>query len=61
MDGFGARLAAGLDDLVDQEIAFGGGRRPDQNGLVGHFDVQRIAVGLGIDGDRLDPHATSGS
>ncbi len=60
MHRFGAGLAAGLDDLVDQEIAFGGGRRPDQDGLVGHFDVQRVAVGLGIDGNRLDPHAAGG-
>ena len=60
MHGFGAGLAAGLDDLVDHQIAFGGGRRPDQNGLVGHFDMKRVAVGLGIDGDRLDPHAAGG-
>ena len=57
MHRLGAGLAAGLDDLVDHQIAFGGGRRPDQNGLVGHFDMERVAVGLGIDRDRLDPHA----
>ena len=57
MHRLGAGLAAGLDDLVDRQIAFGGGRRPDQNGLVGHFDMERVAVGLGIDRDRLDPHA----
>ena len=60
MHGLGAGLAAGLDDLVDHQIAFGGRRRPDQNGLIGHFDVQRVAVGLGIDRDRLDPHAAGG-
>ena len=60
MHGLGAGLAAGLDDLLDHQIAFGGGRRPDQDGLVGHFDMQRVAVGLGIDRDRLDPHAAGG-
>ena len=60
MHGLGAGLAAGLDDLVDQQIAFGGGRRPDQDGIVGHFDMERVAVGLGIDGDRLDPHPAGG-
>ena len=56
MHRLGAGLAAGLDDLVDQQVAFGRRRRADQDGLVGHLDVQRVAVGLGIDGDRLDPH-----
>src|SRR3981081_42605 len=52
-----AGLAAGLDDLLHHQIAFGGGRRPDQNGVIGHFDVERVAVGLGIDRDRLYSHA----
>ena len=56
MHGLCAGLAAGLDDLVDQQIALGRGRRADQHGVIGHFDVERIAVGLGIHGDRLDPH-----
>ena len=57
MHGFGAGLAAGLDDLLDHQIAFGRRRRPDQDRIIGHFDMQRVAVGLGIDRDRLDPHA----
>ena len=56
MHGFRAGLAAGLDDPVDHEIAFGGRRRPDQNRLVGHLDMERVAVGLGIDRDGRDPH-----
>ncbi len=60
MHGLGAGLAAGLDDLVDHQVAFGGRRRADLDGLVGHFDVQRVAVGLGIDGDRLDAHPAGG-
>ena len=57
MHGLRAGLAAGLDDLVDQQIALGRRRRADQHGLVGHLDMERVAVGLGIDGYRLDPHA----
>ena len=56
MHGFGARLLAGVDDLLDHEIGFGGGRRADMHGLVGHFDVQRVLVGVGIDRDGLDAH-----
>ncbi len=55
-----ARLLAGLDDLVDHEIGLRRRGRPDGDRFVGHFDVQRILVGLGIDGDGLDPHATRG-
>ncbi len=51
-----AGLAAGLDDLVDQQITLGRGGRPDQHGVVGHLDMQRVTVGLGVDGDRLNPH-----
>ena len=57
MHGLRAGLAAGLDDLLDLQIAFGGGRRADQNGLVGHFDMERVTVGLGINRDRLNSHA----
>ncbi len=60
MHGLRAGLAAGLDDLVHHEIAFGRGRRSDQDRLIGHLDMQRIAVGLGIDGNRLDPHPAGG-
>jgi hypothetical protein len=57
MHGLRAGLAAGLDDLVDQKIAFRGRRRPDQNRIVGHFDMECVAVGFGIDGDGLNAHA----
>ncbi|MGY4312229.1 hypothetical protein ACVWW1_001532 [Bradyrhizobium sp. JR3.5] len=56
MHGLRAGLAAGVDDLVDQKIALGRGRRADQHGVVGHLDMQRVAVGLGVDGNRLNPH-----
>ncbi len=57
MHGLRAGLAAGLDDLLHHEIAFGRGRRPDQNRLIGHFDVECVAVGFGIDGHGLYSHA----
>ena len=55
------RLGAGFpgrgDDLFDHEIGLGGRRRTDRHRLVGHLDVQRILVGLGINRDRLYAHA----
>ena len=61
MHGLGAGRAAGLDDLVDHQIALSRGRRPDQHRLVRHLDMQRVAVGLGIDGDRRDAHLPRGA
>ena len=52
--GLGAGGAAGLDDLVDDEIGLGGRRRADGDGLVRHLDVQAVAIGLGVDRDGLD-------
>ena len=57
MDRLGARLEAGGDDLVDYEIGLRRRGRPDGDRLVGHFDVQRVLVGFGIDGDGPDAHA----
>ena len=60
MDGLGAGLLAGLDDLVDQQVGLRGRRRADGDRLVGHLDVQGVAVGLGIDRHRLDAHPAAG-
>ena len=57
MHGFRAGVAAGLHDAVDHEIGLRRGRRADMDGLVRHLDVERVAVGIGIDGDGLDAHA----
>jgi hypothetical protein len=57
MHGLGAGAAAGLDDPLDDEIRVGGGARADRHGLVGHLDMQRVAVGVGIDRHRGDAHA----
>jgi hypothetical protein len=60
MHGLRPALLAGCDDLVDQKIALGGRRRADQHRLIGHFHMERIAIGLGIDRDRLDAHPPRG-
>ena len=51
-----AGALAGLDDLLDDEIALGRLRRADRDRLIGHLDMQRVLVGLRIDRDGLDPH-----
>jgi hypothetical protein len=47
--------------LAEAGIVFigplGGGGRADMHRLVGHGDVDGVAVGVGIDRHRLDPHA----
>ena len=60
MHRLGAALLAGGHDLVDDQVALRGGRRADGDGGVGHFHMQRIAVGLGIDRDGFDAHAARG-
>ena len=60
MHRLGARLLAGRDDAVDEEVGFGGGGRADMDGLVGHLHMERIAVGVRIDGDGGDSHAPGG-
>ena len=57
MDRLGAGALAGFDDAVGDQIALGGRSRADQHLFVGHFRVQRVGVGFGIDGDGLDAHA----
>src|SRR5262249_10292319 len=57
---FGAGARAGFDDLVDREIALRRLWRADRNRRIGHCDMQRVFVGLGIDRDGGDPHAPRG-
>jgi hypothetical protein len=52
MDRVGPGLMGRLDDPVDHQIGRGGRRRPDIDRLVGHGDVQRLMIGVAIDGDR---------
>ena len=44
--------ACGGDDRRDVEIALARRRRSDRDGLVGEPHVQRVAIGLRVDGDR---------
>ena len=60
MHGFRAALLAGGDDLIDDQIALRRGRRADRHGGVGHLDMERVAVGFGIDRDGRDAHAAGG-
>jgi hypothetical protein len=60
MHRLGAARLAGGDDLVDDQVALRRRRRADRDGLVGHLDVQRVAVGLGIDRDGGNPHPAGG-
>jgi hypothetical protein len=57
MHRLGAGPLAGVEDLVDDEVAVCGRGRPNQHGLVGHFDVQRVPIGFGIDGDGFNTQA----
>ena len=54
VDSVGVRLLDDLEQLVDVEIALGGGPRPEQIRLVSPLDVDRVAVELGVDGDSGD-------
>ncbi len=60
MHRFGPARFAGLDDLVDHQIALRRRRRPDGDRGIRHFDMQRVAVGFGIDRNGLYPHAACG-
>ena len=55
-----AGLLAGVDDFLDDQIAFGRRRRADRDGVIRHLDMQRVPIGLGIDRDGLDPHPPRG-
>jgi hypothetical protein len=54
------RLLGGIDDLGDVQVALGGHRGADQEGLVGLANVRGVAVDLRVDGDRGDPHLFQG-
>ena len=54
MDGVDVGDFGSGDDGGDIEIAVGGARRADADGFVGKADVERVAVGLAVDGDGAD-------
>ena len=60
MDGLGARGLHGLDDLVGNQVGFGGRRRTDMHGLIRHLDGHRAGIGIGIHNHRLHTHTAAG-
>jgi len=60
MNGVDVGDFGGGDDGRHVEIAVGGPGRTDADGLVGKADVERVAVGLGVDGDRADAEFPAG-
>ena len=59
MDGVDVGDFGGGDDGGHVEIAVGGARRADADGLVGEADVERVAVGLAVDGDGANAELTA--
>ena len=57
--GVGARRYGGLDDRFRTQVALAGRWRADRHGLVGEAHVQRLGVGVGVDGDRLEPEVAA--
>ena len=51
VDRIGPGVRGPLEDLLDIEVAVGGGLPLQRVRLVGHGDVQSVQVRLGIDGD----------
>ena len=60
VDRVGTGLRRDVEELVDDEVAVAGGRATEGVRLVRHLDVQRVPVGLGVDGDRADPGVPAG-
>ena len=56
----GTGLRGDVEELLDDEVAVTGGRAAQRVGLVRHLHVQRVAVGLGVDGDRADARVAAG-
>ena len=61
MHRLGARRLARVDDQLGLEIAFRRRRRAEPHALVGHPDMRRAGIGIGINRDRLDPHRFRGA
>ena len=56
MDRLGAGRLGGGDDLGADQVRLARRRRADVHRFVGHANVARIGVGVGIDGDGGDAH-----
>jgi len=60
MDGIDVGNLGGGDDTVLAEVRILARPRPDTDGFVGELYVQRLLVGLGVDGDGLDAQFPAG-
>ena len=56
MDGIHVRDLGGADDPIGAEIGVRALVAADADGFVGELHVERLHVGLGIDGEGLDAH-----
>ena len=61
MDGLNVGDFRGADDRRNVEVAFLEAWRTDADGFVGEFHMQRVTVGLAVDGDRLDAQLLAGA
>ncbi len=61
MDGLDVGHLGGADDARDLQIAFGGRGWADADGVVGQFEIRRIAVGRAVDGDDFDAEILAGA
>ena len=61
MNRVGAGDLGGAQHRRHVQVAVGAARRPDADILVREADVQRVLVGLGVDGDGLDAQFTAGA
>ena len=61
VDRFDAVLLSRLENSVDAQITLAGWRWAQALGFVGEANVQRSAVGIGIDRHAADPHLAEGA
>src|SRR5215468_3273928 len=61
MDGIDVGNFSRTDHRRNVQIALRQLRRPDADGLIGKSDMQRIAVGLAVNRDRLDSKFLAGT
>jgi hypothetical protein len=57
VDGVGAGVFGGFDDLFHDQVGLVGGGGAEEDGLVGEADVGGVAVSFGVDGDGFYAHA----
>ena len=61
MDRLRPRALGGVEDGFRPQVALAGRGRADMDGLVGHLDMQRLGVRVGIDRDRADAEQAGGA